>query len=153
MDGDWCEDCSWEFPLGCRPKNVAKAIEPKPYVLRVETLNDRDYSDEDQILLHAAFQVLVNYNGGDDLAKYVDFLAGDKVADPAFIADRLPYFKEALSLYNWWTVDRPKRIDPWDARVLGKLTGEEAITEEDRQYVEDTDMLVRLVKIREILWS
>ncbi len=133
--------------------NGGSSVSDEPYKLEVQTLDTNDFPDEDQLLLHAAFQVLVNYNSADDLAKYVAFLAGDKVADSVFIADRLPYFKEALFLYNWWTVDRSKRVDPWDAQVLGKMTGEEALIEEDRQYAEDTDMLVRLVKIREILWS
>jgi len=151
-----------EFCINCGANDLHEGIpcdpesseqKSKMHNLTITTLSAQDFTDGDQLLLHAAFQVLVDHNRSENLAEYVDLLEHDKVADPAFIADRCPYFNEALVLYNWWTVDRPSRIDPWGEKVLGRMTGEEALIEEDRQYAEDTDMLVRLVKIREILWS
>lgn len=168
MDPSGNHDTMSDFLSACRDREKLRfevvllnqrvreleAVNKFGYSLEIKTLDVNDSPDEDQVLLHAAFQVLVDYNSIENtLADYVTFLETDKVADPVFIADRLPYFKEALFLYNWWTVDRPKRVDLWDEQVSGKLTGEEALVEETRQYVEDTAMLVRLVKIREILWS
>src|SRR3989338_7784097 len=105
---EFCINCGAnDFHEGtpCDPKRV-RAYETelknsyeqksKMYNLTITTLNAQDYSDEDQILLHAAFQVLVDHNRSENLAEYVAFLEHDKVADPAFIADGSPHFKEAL---------------------------------------------------------
>ena len=126
----------------------------EPYKLEISTIDAANYPDEDQLLLHAAFQVLVNYNKADDLKAYVGFLETEMTKeDSTFVGKRLPYYKEALELYNWWTQVRPKRVNLWEEVSAGRLTGQEAATIEDCEYGEDTEMLVRLVKIREILWS
>lgn len=88
--------------------------------------------------------------------------------------------KEQLDLYNWWKVVRPARIDPMDASgwsaycskkrgdsddILSILssTDEERIQSrpilvkmakiEQQQDDEDTEMLIRLIKIRKHLWT
>ena len=88
--------------------------------------------------------------------------------------------KKMLDLYTWWTVDRPARKDPYDEvdRLIQEhkeKTGEDYYTiyilknkkfpdkfskaykkahkEIDRQYEEDTQKLVELIKLRGYLWS
>ena len=88
--------------------------------------------------------------------------------------------REMKDLYHWWTVQRPKRIDPHDvsgwSNVCEKRRKEdpdqmifEDKTDEDRletrstlnrlaeieeQYEnEDTEMLIRLIRIRQSLWT
>lgn len=89
---------------------------------------------------------------------------------------------EILKLYKWWTEERPKRLDPMDASGWTELcdqrrqrdnddwwwsseddTEEEKIASRnsldimrnlEKQYEdEDTEMLIRLIKIREQLWT
>lgn len=88
--------------------------------------------------------------------------------------------KEMKELYIWWTVDRPKRQDPHDASGWGALcdarhreqpdmlmfedkTPEQELETvstlaklqdiEERYEEEDTRMLIRLIKIRQSLWT
>jgi hypothetical protein len=88
--------------------------------------------------------------------------------------------KEIFELYNWWKNVRPNRLDPHDAsgwtahcdkkRDMGidLLDFEEETAEyraesakaldklreiEESQEQEDTDMLIRLIKIRKSLWT
>jgi len=88
--------------------------------------------------------------------------------------------KKIIDLYTWWTVDRPARKDPYDEvdRLIQEhkeKTGENCYTihiltnkklppkiskaykkahkETDRQYEEDTQKLVELIKLRGSLWS
>ena len=88
--------------------------------------------------------------------------------------------KKMLDLYTWWTVDRPARKDPYDEvdRLIQEhkeKTGEDYYTiyilknkkfpdkfskaykkahkETDRQYEEDTQKLVELIKLRGSLWT
>jgi len=93
--------------------------------------------------------------------------------------------QEILDLYTWWTVQRPKRVDPYDAsgwsahcaerRVKCDEHGDEISflcsekTPEEQAHVskmlddcrkleqayekEDEDMMIRLIKIRQNLWT
>ena len=60
--------------------------------------------------------------------------------------------EDALSLYEWWISERPKRPDPFEEckeyEVSDNLT---KMLEE--QYDEDTEKLVQLIKIRNKLWN
>lgn len=91
--------------------------------------------------------------------------------------------QETLTLYNWWKAERPKRSDPsiasgWND-YCDKKRKEAEISNDDRlsfitnnadnecsrkildichqiereQEEEDTSMLIRLVKIRQNLWT
>jgi hypothetical protein len=87
---------------------------------------------------------------------------------------------ELLTLYNWWKNDRPKRPDPYDISGWSELCekrradGRDLLDLEDRseeeaaatrkaldlchkieeQYEqEDTNMMIRLIKIRRGLWT
>lgn len=80
--------------------------------------------------------------------------------------------QETLALYNWWKHERPNRPEPSDCSVLTKYSEENPITSkiarddklaheildiyhqlEKEQEEEDTAMLIRLVKIRQNLWT
>ena len=88
---------------------------------------------------------------------------------------------ELLALYKWWTVDRPARVDPYEASGWSALCNERREksngsksffrkkTEEDQlkskailenlhkieeQYEqEDEDMMIRLIRCRKGLWT
>lgn len=49
--------------------------------------------------------------------------------------------QESLELYRWWKEERPKRPDKWDSDLREKYENE------------DTDHLIRLVKVRHTLWT
>lgn len=58
--------------------------------------------------------------------------------------------KEILELYTWWTFIYRNRIDPWETKDLSMddITGIlEAYSKEDEE------MLIRLIKIRDSLWT
>ena len=64
--------------------------------------------------------------------------------------------KKIRELYDWWTVVRPNRYDPYElfsrethCNEYYKLIGEL----EDRYSAEDTAMLIELVKIRGAMWT
>jgi hypothetical protein len=88
--------------------------------------------------------------------------------------------KEVLALYTWWTEERPKRPDPYEVsgwsdhceqrRIKGGSifanledeAGEKIdtspmlnmINELEAEYEqEDTDMMIRLIKVRHSLWT
>jgi len=57
------------------------------------------------------------------------------------------YEKELRSLYNWWKVERTEREKEMSQHLNWSLDKEE------KYYQEDTDNLVRLMKIRGGLWT
>jgi len=67
--------------------------------LKITTL-DKGWQDRDEILLHAAFQVLVDFMEGESPAEIIDWDA-DAVSKKAW--------DECNALYRWWTKIRPKR--------------------------------------------
>ena len=87
--------------------------------------------------------------------------------------------KEILALYTWWTEERPKRVEPmeasgwtaycnskWengrdsffdddeDVKKIDTTAMHAMMTELDAKYEqEDEDMMIRLIKIRQSLWT
>lgn len=79
--------------------------------------------------------------------------------------------REILKLYNWWKFERPQRPDPYEVTNFTKYASslkslsvsswtkelQEASEEIDRlekkYFDEDTEMLIRLIKIRNHLWT
>jgi hypothetical protein len=63
--------------------------------------------------------------------------------------------QEMLTLYKWWKVTRPLRVDPFeDVDLCDNLDTSHKIQDlEDHYYEEDTEMLIRLIKIRKSLWT
>lgn len=113
-------------------------------VIYISTLTPT-WHDRDEVLLHAAFQILV------------DFVDREKPFD-RFNVPESPskaHWGEILRLYAWWTVERPARKNPFDQPGLkwtrAQLKVAERIEQQDGD--EDQEMLVRLVLVRKMLWT
>ena len=139
--------------------------------LKITTL-DKGWHDTDEVLLHAAFQLL---------ADFVEQERPDKIVD--WSADELHKgaWDEITGLYKWWKKTRPKRRSPLDDKQLKrppfklkKIPGssmrqlvrpekkkyaayyqalEEHARLEDEWYEEDQRNLHRLIEIRGFLWT
>jgi hypothetical protein len=113
--------------------------------------------DFDERVLHCLFDELVNFVENEagmsmleDWTRLTQKDYGWKDDDPRCNEPCLQavYAKETIELYRWWKEVRPKRKDPWDER-----DGSDSIRLEREQEDEDTEMLIRLVKIRGALWT
>lgn len=103
-----------------------------PGVLYISTLSG-DWRDNDIVILHACFQLL------SDCIENEKLLTGNTDWD---YSDELKKIKtEIQSLYDWWSVRKNE-----DNGVM--------INDEERKlYNKDNEMLIRLIKIREYLWT
>jgi hypothetical protein len=139
--------------------------------LKIHTL-DKGWHDKDNVLLHAAFQLL---------ADFVEQEKPDKIVDWSFDEPHWQAWKEITSLYKWWKEIRPARRSPLDDKKLKspplkfrKIPGSELgkIVELDRKkyavyyralkedarleqkwFEEDQRNLHRLVEVRPFLWT
>jgi len=76
--------------------------------LRIHSL-DKGWCDKDAMMLHAAFQLLVDFMDKEEPDQIVDW-----GADPL----HKKAWKDIRSLYRWWTRTRPARRDPLDEKGL-----------------------------------
>ena len=76
--------------------------------LKIHTL-EKGWCDKDEILLHAAFQLLVDFIEQEKPDKIVDWHA-DEIHEKAW--------KEIKSLYSWWKEERPVRKNPLDDKRI-----------------------------------
>ena len=76
--------------------------------LKIHTL-EKGWCDKNEVLLHAAFQLLTDFIEKEKPDKIVDWNA-DKLHRQAW--------KEIKSLYNWWKKERPARKSPLDNKRL-----------------------------------
>jgi hypothetical protein len=139
--------------------------------LRIHSL-ERGWCDRDIVLLHASFQILVDFVDTEKPDKIIDWNA-DPLCQSAW--------KEIQSLYQWWTITRPLRKGPFDERKIQhppwrtkKIPGETTsrlippdrkkyadyylALEEQRQLdiqwdQEDQENLHRLIEVRRFLWT
>jgi len=139
--------------------------------LKITTLS-KGWHDKDEVLLHAAFQLL---------ADFVEKEWPDKIIDWDFDERHKNAWAEITSLYNWWTKTRPKRRSPLDRKKLKrpplktrKIPGtdrRELVWSEKKKYApyyeaikenarletewheEDQRNLHRLIEIRGFLWT
>jgi len=72
--------------------------------MKIHTL-EKGWCDRDELLLHAPFQLLVDFIEQEKPDRIVDWNA-DELHRKAW--------KEIQSLYNWWKKERPARKDPLD---------------------------------------
>jgi hypothetical protein len=77
--------------------------------LNIQTL-EQGYYDRDAVLLHAAFQVLVDFIEKERPDKIIDW-NDDQAHKQAW--------QEIRSLYDWWKNIRPTRRSPLDDKTLG----------------------------------
>ena len=138
--------------------------------LKIHTLK-KGWHDKDEILLHAAFQLLV------------DFMEQERPERIGWNANKIhrDAWREIKSLYKWWKIERPARKSPLDnkrllkpALKLKKLPGSEfsQLVQLDRKkyaayyramkkdgrlekqwHEEDQRNLHRLIEVRGFLWT
>lgn len=139
--------------------------------LTIPTLG-RGWHDRDEILLHAAFQLLVEFIEQEHPDKAIDWNHDDLHRHA---------WKEIKSLYRWWKEQRPARCSPLDDKKLArpplmskKVPGTDfsQVVEPDKKqyaayyralkqharleakwYEEDQLNLHRLIEIRGFLWT
>lgn len=139
-------------------------------VLKIHTLK-KGWHDKDEILLHAAFQLLV------------DFVEKEQPERIDWDANKMhrQAWREIRSLYKWWKEKRPARRSPLDNKRLlmppikfKKIPGSELsqLVQPDRKkyaayyramkkdarlekqwYEEDQRNLHRLIEVRGFLWT
>lgn len=139
--------------------------------LKIHSLDHR-WHDKDEILLHGAFQLLVDFIEHEQPVKYINWNgnASDKQA-----------WREINSLYRWWKVKRPSRRSPLDDKKLDippfkfkriPKSNLHQLVEPDKKkyavyyralrqharreqkwYEEDQRNLHRLVEVRSFLWT
>jgi hypothetical protein len=145
-------------------KNKRSGAE-KPYILALRSLPN-SFIDRDEVLLNAAFQVLVDFVENERPEKIIDW-SSDREHKKAW--------KEISALYRWWKKNRPareKRIenilrkfkpksqigrnleykDPKDKKRHAFLAMRR-FREEQRAWREDQKQLHRLIDIRLYLWT
>ena len=115
--------------------------------LKITTL-DKTWIDRDEVLLHAAFQVLVNYVELEVPRENHYFEVEDEILE---------------SLYVWWVKFRPQRIDPFSKKYFAfsskefpkqyidnlQLAGDI----EEKYRIEDNEKLTLLCKYRSYMWT
>lgn len=101
--------------------------------------------DHDEILLNAAFKVLVEFcETGLRIrpeARPAYDLVDDELSD-RIIRARLEDEAQFWSLYDWWTVERPSKVQCADPDY-----------DWGEQYAEDQEQLERLVELRVAMWA
>ena len=100
-------------------------------ILRINTLND-SWSDNDNVMLHACFQLLTDCIDKEGLLTHWDWAADGKQEIKA----------ELETLYGWWQ----QRTERERADHVDWLWT-------PGQQAEDTAMLIRLVQVRSYLWT
>ncbi|MFT5368682.1 MAG: hypothetical protein ACI8V2_003649 [Candidatus Latescibacterota bacterium] len=139
--------------------------------LKIHTLN-KGWCDKDEVLLHAAFQILVDFVEREKPGKVIDWNS-DKNHKKAW--------REIRALYKWWKKKRPARKDPLYNKKLKvpplkfkKISGtdlsemvrpdkkryskyykalKDSTTLEKQWHEEDQLHLHRLIDIRPYLWT
>jgi hypothetical protein len=140
--------------------------------LQINTLRGGRWHDKNKILLHAAFQLLVDFVEQEQPAKLIDWSAD---------ARHRKAWKEIMSLYRWWRKERSARKSILDRKNVKypphkaeKIPGKDAwkwIEPDRKKYAayyrlmkkswrqeakwvaEDQKNLHRLIDIREHLWT
>ncbi len=103
-----------------------------PDTLHISTLSG-DWCDKDIVMLHACFQLL------SDCVEKEKLLTGD--IDWNYTGKHKKIKKEIKAIYEWWLTRKNE-----DNPVM--------INEQERlHYKKDTEMLMRLIKIRAHLWT
>jgi len=139
--------------------------------LKIHTL-EKGWYDKDELLLHAAFQLLIDFIEQEKPDKIVDWNV-DKAHRKAW--------QEIKSLYDWWKKERPARKSPLDDNrlknpplKLEKVPGSDLckmVQPDKKKYAsyyralrkhgkleqkwekEDQYNLHRLIDIRKFLWT
>ena len=79
-------------------------------MLKIQSL-DKGWCDKDHVMLHAAFQLLVDF---------VEKERPDQIVDWDSDPQHKHVWKEIRYLYKWWSEKRPSRKSPLDDKNLKK---------------------------------
>lgn len=130
--------------------------------LKIKTLSG--YHDADEIMLHAIMQILVNFIEVEKPDEHIDWDDDD---------DHRNAWNIITSTYNWWK-KRPFRTSVLDGVEIPddylyvvdghlKLNDEEyphldaifkvANEQERTWYQEDTEMMQKIISVREYMWT
>lgn len=161
-----------QFDLGReQTRKMIKNKRARHLYLPIRTLKVGRH-DKDEVMLHAAFQLLVDFIEEEQPDKYIDWNHDN---------NHRQAWKEIRSLYRWWTTTRPSRHTPLDDKKLKKpplrfekiagTTCSRLIPPDKKKYAayyralhqhtrleqkwreEDQQNLHRLIEIREFLWT
>ena len=139
--------------------------------LKIHTL-EKGWCDKDEVLLHAAFQLLIDFIEKEKPETIIDWNADEL---------QKKTWKEIKLLYNWWKKERPARKSPLEDKRLKhppwkfkKIPGSdlrEMVEPDKKKYAnyyraleehwkleqkwekEDQRNLHRLINIRKFLWT
>lgn len=112
-------------------------------VIHIRTLGPT-FCDRDDVLLHAAFQILTDFVDREHPFDHFDVKNSFHVKD----------WEEILRLYAWWTVERPARKFGVDAVPKGTPYRNDTLFALDEEYeTEDQANLEQLIKLRGMLWT
>ena len=96
-------------------------------VLKIESLPN-GWRDKDDVILHACFQLLKDFVEQErEMIEIIDWESDEETKNAKLEID---------FLYNWWM----KRVDKEDDL-------------DEKQYEEDNQMLLKLIKARKYLWT
>ena len=176
------------WPITHRVKRVTDWIKYRTYKRYhiVDTGLEPGYYDTDTKMLHACFNMLKefvevekayhwNWMGANDLNLKgkdagIAHLAWEMTIPENESRDQAKNAREIYELYEWWTIERPNRQDPWDlvddtkreelnkdSRIDSREKYNELYGEHDKLLKqhedEDDEMFIRLIKIRKALWT
>ncbi len=152
----------WTYPL-----RMFLIDRPWMVVIRHPEFSKFQWYDRDTRLLFCSFQILEDYVDRELHKCPFHFTLEEKVNNSE--NPNREAWKEVLELYIWWTKKRPARKDPWQFECSERPSSfldwqsekypeyskclHEAGEMEDQYYQEDTEMLIRLAKVRGVLWT
>jgi hypothetical protein len=143
----------------------------KRYVIKIKSL-DKNWHDMDDVLLHASFQILIDFVEGERPDRHIDW---------SHSKETRWVWREIKGLYRWWKKERPKRNSPLYYKALRRpphrfekikgLNASRLIEPDKKTYAayyralnrhtylekrwldEDRRCLHRLANIRPYLWT
>ena len=103
-----------------------------PQKLAIKTI-DGDWCDKDLVMLHACFQLLTDFVEEEISQDIVNWEHNEEIKNAR---------KEIDQLYNWWK----ERLKNEAENIIDPIWTK-------GQYESDNEMLIRLIKIRQYLWT
>lgn len=121
------------------------------------------YRDPVWVLMAACFVVLRIYIEDEEPSDPALHWTAEEIAADVSLSSQKAHYDEAMTIYNWWMVDR--LVAEQEEHRLFLLTKTATTPEEHREYtrvwldytraveVREDEMLLRLIRIRHSLWT
>jgi len=146
-------------------KNVKCRLHPFN-VIKIRSL-PRTWTDESEVLLHANFEILTKFVecNTDQLKTDDDSYIPSCPEEKEMLESQKKHTREIIYLYEWWAArdirqkDHDDRLDRiWKQHKVEKTLSGKDWSEQHGRYENDfdneiEDHLIRLMKIRNFLWS